>query len=119
MNHLKPSDIIAAAAPTVSATLIAQANQIVGIIGSLLGIVYLLWRWRHEAFYDHDVERCVAFAERNRGLVAVRCKAFARCFVAGELDHERSARRASFDYLKYVAASQDLAASVSDYRPSH
>ena len=49
MNHLKPSDIIAAAAPTVSATLIAQANQIVGIIGSLLGIVYLLWRWRREA----------------------------------------------------------------------
>jgi ABC-type enterobactin transport system permease subunit len=49
MNHLKPGDILAAAAPTVSATLVAQANQIVGMIGSLLGIVYLLWRWRREA----------------------------------------------------------------------
>ena len=47
--NLKPGDIIAAAAPTVSATLVAQANQIVGIIGSLLGIMYLLWRWRREA----------------------------------------------------------------------
>ena len=44
MNHLRPSDIIAAAAPTVSATLVAQANQIVGMIGSLLimgGVVAL------------------------------------------------------------------------------
>jgi hypothetical protein len=47
--NLKPGDIIAAAAPTVSATLVAQANQIVGMIGSLLGIAYLLWRWRREA----------------------------------------------------------------------
>ena len=49
MNSLKPGDIIAAAAPTVSATVVAQANQIVGMIGSLLGIAYLLWRWRREA----------------------------------------------------------------------
>jgi hypothetical protein len=49
MSHLKPADIIAAAVPTVSATLIAQANQIFGLIGSLLGIAYLLWRWRREA----------------------------------------------------------------------
>jgi hypothetical protein len=49
MTHLKPADIIAAAVPTVSATVVAQANQIVGMIGSLLGIAYLLWRWRREA----------------------------------------------------------------------
>lgn len=49
MTHLKPADIIAAAVPTISATLVAQANQIVGMIGSLLGIAYLLWRWRREA----------------------------------------------------------------------
>lgn len=49
MNHLKPADIVAAAVPTVSATVVAQANQIVGMIGSLLGIAYLLWRWRREA----------------------------------------------------------------------
>ena len=49
MTHLKPADIIAAAVPTVSATVVAQANQIVGMIGSLLGTAYLLWRWRREA----------------------------------------------------------------------
>ncbi len=49
MTHLKPADIIAAAVPTVSATVVAQANQIVRMIGSLLGIAYLLWRWRREA----------------------------------------------------------------------
>jgi hypothetical protein len=49
MTHLKPADIIAAAVPTVSATVVAQANQIIGMIGSLLGIAYLLWRWRREA----------------------------------------------------------------------
>lgn len=48
MNNLKPADILAASMPTVSATLVAQANQWVGLIGSLLGIAYLLWRWRRE-----------------------------------------------------------------------
>lgn len=49
MNHLKPADIVAAAVPTVSATVVAQANQWAGLIGSLLGIAYLIWRWRREA----------------------------------------------------------------------
>ena len=52
MNHLRPADILAASVPTVSATLVAQANQWAGLIGSLLGIVYLLWRWRREASQD-------------------------------------------------------------------
>jgi hypothetical protein len=49
MNSLKPADVMAASVPTVSATLVAQANQWAGLIGSLLGIAYLLWRWRREA----------------------------------------------------------------------
>lgn len=49
MTSLRPADVIAASMPTVSATLVAQANQWAGLIGSLLGIVYLLWRWRREA----------------------------------------------------------------------
>lgn len=52
MNNLKPADILAASMPTVSATLVAQANQWAGLIGSLLGIAYLLWRWRREANQD-------------------------------------------------------------------
>lgn len=49
MSHLRPADILAAAVPTVSATVVAQANQWAGLVGSLLGIAYLLWRWRREA----------------------------------------------------------------------
>lgn len=49
MNNLRPTDLIAASMPTVSATVVAQANQWAGLIGSLVGIVYLLWRWRREA----------------------------------------------------------------------
>ena len=52
MNSLNPADFLAASLPTVSATVVAQANQWVGLIGSLLGIVYLLWRWRREARQD-------------------------------------------------------------------
>jgi hypothetical protein len=47
--NLRPADILAAAAPTVSATVVSQANEFLGIVGSLLGIAYLLWRWRREA----------------------------------------------------------------------
>ena len=52
MNTLKPSDVLAATAPAVSATVLGQINDMIGIVGSLLGIVYLLWRWRREAKQD-------------------------------------------------------------------
>ena len=52
MNHLKPADVIAATLPTVSATVVAQANELAGLAGTLLGIAYLLWRWRREAKQD-------------------------------------------------------------------
>ena len=52
MNTLKPSDVLAATAPAVSATVLGQINDMIGIVGSLLGIVYLLWRWRREASQD-------------------------------------------------------------------
>jgi len=49
MNALKPSDVIAATAPAVSATILGQINDLIGIVGGLVGIVYLLWRWHREA----------------------------------------------------------------------
>ena len=52
MNTLKPSDVLAATAPAVSATVLGQINDMIGIVGGLLGIVYLLWRWRREASQD-------------------------------------------------------------------
>lgn len=49
MNSLKPVDVIAAAVPAISATVLGQINDLIGIIAGLLGIAYLLWRWRREA----------------------------------------------------------------------
>ena len=54
MNNLRPTDFIAASLPTVSATVVAQANEWAGLIGSLIGIVYLLWRWRREYLAHKD-----------------------------------------------------------------
>ena len=50
--NMKPADFIAATAPAVSATILGQINDLIGIIAGLLGIVYLLWRWRREASRD-------------------------------------------------------------------
>jgi hypothetical protein len=54
MNNLRPTDFIAASLPTVSATVVAQANEWAGLIGSLIGILYLLWRWRREYLAQKD-----------------------------------------------------------------
>ena len=52
MNTLKPSDVLAATAPAVSATVLGQINDMIGIVGGFVGIVYLLWRWRREGSQD-------------------------------------------------------------------
>jgi|GEM_PF-1182546 len=54
MNNLKLTDFLAASLPTVSATVVAQANEWAGLIGSLIGILYLLWRWRREYLAQKD-----------------------------------------------------------------
>jgi len=48
MSHLKPADIIAATAPTLSATIIAPISEIAGLCGTLVGMGYLIWKWRTE-----------------------------------------------------------------------
>jgi hypothetical protein len=47
--NMKPADFIAATAPAISATILGQINDLIGIVAGLLGIVYLVWRWRREA----------------------------------------------------------------------
>ena len=48
MSHLKPSDLVAASAPTISATIISPISEIAGLCGTLVGMGYLLWKWRTE-----------------------------------------------------------------------
>ena len=42
-------DILTAAVPTAASFTLSQINSLVGIIGGLVGIAYLIWKWRKEA----------------------------------------------------------------------
>jgi hypothetical protein len=42
-------DILTAAVPTAASLTLSQINSLVGIIGGLVGIAYLIWKWRREA----------------------------------------------------------------------
>lgn len=46
---MKASDFVIASTPTVTATVVSQINEIAGLCGTVLGIVFLLWRWNKEA----------------------------------------------------------------------
>ena len=46
---LHPRDIFVAGTPAVASITLSQVNQIAGLIASVLGILYLLWKWRREA----------------------------------------------------------------------
>lgn len=49
LQMLQPRDIIAATTPVAASITLTQINQVVGLIGTVLGIVYLLWKWHREA----------------------------------------------------------------------
>ena len=42
-------DILTAAVPTAASLTLSQINNVVGILGGLIGIAYLVWKWRKEA----------------------------------------------------------------------
>ena len=41
-------DLIIASIPAASSTALGAVNQVVGIIGGLLGIAYLVWKWKQD-----------------------------------------------------------------------
>ena len=47
--HLTTKDLFVAAIPTVSSAALGTINQLVGIIGGLIGIAYLAWKWNKES----------------------------------------------------------------------
>jgi hypothetical protein len=42
-------DLLAASTPIVANLTLSQWNQVTGLIGGILGIAYLLWKWRTES----------------------------------------------------------------------
>jgi hypothetical protein len=40
-----PKDLLTAATPVVAMVSLSQINEVVALVGSLLGIAFLIWRW--------------------------------------------------------------------------
>lgn len=49
IHHLTKADYIAAAVPISAIITLDQINGVIAAIGGILGIAYLLWKWRREA----------------------------------------------------------------------
>jgi hypothetical protein len=45
---LSPKDVITASTPVVASVTLSQVNEIAGLVGTLLGIAYLTWKWIKE-----------------------------------------------------------------------
>lgn len=48
-SNLKPSDVIAAAMPATAGLTLSHVNTVLTTVSILLGIGYLIWKWRKEA----------------------------------------------------------------------
>jgi presenilin-like A22 family membrane protease len=52
MNPMQAKDLATAATPVLAFTSLSQINEVAALIGTLLGIAFLLWRWVREARKD-------------------------------------------------------------------
>ena len=49
MNADNTRAILTAAMPAAAMVSLSQVNEVAALVGTLLGIAFLLWRWRREA----------------------------------------------------------------------
>ena len=52
MISMQAKDLATAATPVLAFTSLSQINEVAALIGTLLGIAFLLWRWQREARKD-------------------------------------------------------------------
>lgn len=48
MNVDQTKAILTAATPTIAMVSLSQINEVAALVGTLLGIAFLLWRWHRE-----------------------------------------------------------------------
>ena len=48
MNSDNIKATLTAATPTIAMLSLSQVNEVAALVGSLLGIAFLLWRWRKQ-----------------------------------------------------------------------
>jgi hypothetical protein len=53
MNADNTRAILTAATPAAAMISMSQINEVAGLVGTLLGIAYLLWRWRRQWNDEH------------------------------------------------------------------
>ena len=49
MNTDNIRAVLTAATPAAAMVSLSQINEVAALVGTLLGIAFLLWRWRREA----------------------------------------------------------------------
>jgi len=49
VSNLKPADVVAAALPATAGLTLSHINDGLTTISILVGIGYLIWKWRNEA----------------------------------------------------------------------
>ena len=49
MNADHTKAVLTASTPAAAMVSLSQVNEVAALVGTLLGIAFLLWRWRREA----------------------------------------------------------------------
>jgi hypothetical protein len=55
-RHMFSRDVLTAGSPLVLCVTLSQVNEVLAMVGTLLGIAYLLWKWCREARGKKDAD---------------------------------------------------------------
>ncbi len=55
-RHMFSRDLLTAGSPLFLCVTLSQVNEVLAMVGTLLGIAYLLWKWVREARGKKDID---------------------------------------------------------------